>query len=297
MSLSEKAVPENRRHSTAYIPYSFYEWSPPRYFIDMPMHWHSEPEINYVVKGRGEFICNGEHFMVGEGGLLFISPNMLHAAYPCEKSELLYYALVFSPAMLGAGEHDRCTMESVRPLLNGACKAGPLIPAEAANYPLLKDCAAQIFSCAKNNIPHGDLLLKSELFRFFWLMATDEGILHQTTGTADHSERIRPALEYMLDHYREPISVEDLARVTHLSKSYFMSCFKKAVGLSAIEYLNHMRTHAACEALSATERPISEIAFGCGYGNLSNFNRQFRKNMGCSPHEFRKRKDPETFSL
>ena len=290
MILPEKSVLENRRHSTAYVPYSFYEWSPPRYFIDMPMHWHSEIEINYVVKGRGEFICNGERSLVGEGGLLFISPNMIHAAYPCEDSELFYYALVFSPAMLGAGGHDRCAMESLRPLLGGGRRPEPFLSTEAANYPGLAACARQIFSCAKGEVPHGDLLLKSELLRFLWLLETDGSLLRpQKENGPDYGEAIRPALEYMTGHYRENISIEDLARLTHLSKSYFMGCFKKAAGISAIEYLNHLRIHAACEALSATKKPVSEIAFGCGYENLSNFNRQFKKTMGCSPNEFRKK--------
>ena len=46
-----------------------------------------------------------------------------------------------------------------------------------------------------------------------------------------------------------------------------MSCFKKAVGLGSIEYLSQLRINAACEALSSTEKKISEIAFACGYGN------------------------------
>lgn len=296
MILPEKSVLEDRRHSTAYVPYSFYEWSPPRYFIDMPMHWHSEAEINYVVRGRGEFLCNGERFLAGEGGLLFISPNMLHAAYPCEESELLYYALVFSPAMLGANDHDRCAMGSIRPLLSGDRRPEPFISAKETDHPDLTACARQIFSCVKDQVPHQDLLLKSELLRFLWLLETDESLRRQKENGPDYGETIRPALEYMMDHYQESISVGYLADLVHLSKSYFMNCFKKATGLSAIGYLNHLRIHAACEALSATRKPVSEIAFGCGYGNLSNFNRQFKKTMGCSPSEFQKKKYPASHS-
>ena len=65
---------------------------------------------------------------------------------------------------------------------------------------------------------------------------------------------------------------------------------KKAVGMGAIEHLTHLRINAACDALSDTSKIISEIAFSCGYSNLSNFNRQFKQIMGCSPKEYRKRK-------
>ena len=67
-----------------------------------------------------------------------------------------------------------------------------------------------------------------------------------------------------------------------------MHCFKKAATVSAARYLSHIRIHAACEALSATEKKFSEIAFCRGYENHSSFNRQFKEIMGCSPNEYRK---------
>ena len=83
--------------------------------------------------------------------------------------------------------------------------------------------------------------------------------------------------------------MEQLADLVHLSKSHFMRCFKKAVGIGAIEHLSQLRINAACEALSDGNDQIADIAFACGYSNLSNFNRQFLKKVGCSPKEYRKR--------
>ena len=269
MILPGKETKEKRQHSTTYVPYSFYECDMPRCFLDVPMHWHSEFELNYVVHGRGEFTCGGGRFTAEAGGLLMIQPNILHAACPCGEDGLLYYALVFSPAMLGAGTHDRCTVESIRPLINGDCVIGPFIPADANNFFRLRACAEQIFSCVREDVPQADLLLKSELLRFFWLLETDGSILRQGESKVDYGENVRPALEYIMEHYSEPISVEQLAAVSHLSTSYFMSCFKKAVGLSSVEYLSHLRVNAACDLLLSSDRMISEIAFSCGYGNLS----------------------------
>ena len=66
-----------------------------------------------------------------------------------------------------------------------------------------------------------------------------------------------------------------------------MGCFKKAVGLGAIEHLAQLRVNAACEALTDTDKAISDIALDCGYNNLSNFNRQFKKITGSTPNEYR----------
>lgn len=279
---------EKCRHSTALVPYSHYVCSIPFEIMNVPMHWHSEFEINYIVRGQGEFICGSERYLAKTGDLLLIPPNQLHASFPLEKNELLYHALVFSPQMLGAGAHDRAAVEYIRPLISGARKVTPLIPRSAQNYSRLKACAGEIFSCLTNAPPCPELLLKSELFRFFWLLETDGARLVKTEENSDCGENIRPALEYMMNNFHESISVLQLAGITHLSESYFMSSFKKAVGVSAIEYLGQLRVNAACEALSSTDKMVSEIAFSCGYGNLSNFNRQFKRTMGCSPNEYRK---------
>ena len=290
MILPGKETQEKRQHSTVYIPYSYYECNLPYSFMNVPMHWHSEFELNYIVQGTGTFSCGSELFTASKGDLLFLPPNMLHSAYPHPDSVLIYHALVFNPVILGVNIHDRCTMEYIRPLMNGTHRAAPHISPNVRNYPRLESCAKQIFSCATQTLPCRELLLKSELLRFFWLLETDGEILRQKEDESYYGENIRPALEYMMNHFQKNISIAQLAGLSHLSQSYFMSCFKKAVGISSIEYLSQLRINAACNALFSTDQKISEIAFACGYENLSNFNRQFKKNTGFSPSEYRSHK-------
>lgn len=143
------------------------------------MHWHSELELNYVVRGRGEFVCGGEKFTGEAGDLLILQPNVLHAARLCEGDGLLYCALVFSPAMPGAGVHDRCTTESVRPLINGEYKIGPFISAGADNFPRLRACAEQIFSCVRGGRAPGGSPAEKRAAALFLLLETDAGILRR----------------------------------------------------------------------------------------------------------------------
>lgn len=92
----------------------------------------------------------------------------------------------------------------------------------------------------------------------------------------------------MAAHYAEDLTIERLAACCNLSRSYFMFCFKRATGLSAVEHLNRLRVRAACEALRGTNDRVADIAAGCGFNNLSNFNRQFKRLVGCSPLEYRR---------
>ncbi|MGN1180762.1 MAG: AraC family transcriptional regulator [Suilimivivens sp.] len=286
--MTNREKEEKRQHSTTYIPYSCYECRIPEYFMNVPMHWHNEFEINTILQGSGEFICGDDKFIATEGDLLVMPPNMLHAAYPYKDNTLIYNAFVFHPSMLGTGNNDRCTAESIRPLINGNIKINVPIRSHLNNYYELKLTAEHIFSYAQNNLPRYDLLLKSELMRFFWLLENDEAITCRKDPGISYSELIRPALAFMINNFQENITIDQLADLVHLSKSYFMGCFKKAVGVGAMEYLTQLRINAACEALTDTDRMISDISFNCGYSNLSNFNRQFRKIMGCTPNEYRK---------
>jgi AraC-like DNA-binding protein/mannose-6-phosphate isomerase-like protein (cupin superfamily) len=295
MELTKPMIPsretkENRQHSTPLIPYSFYNVNIPESLNNVPMHWHSEFELNRILHGAGEFICGDKRFTAKEGDFLLIPPNMLHSAHPLENQKLIYQALVFHSAMVGANNNDRCTIECVRPMINGTMQRSNVICPSTEKYKEIKNTVDCIFSCAFGNLPQLDLLLKSELLRLLWLLDQTELSDYHNTSSISYTEIIRPALEYMMENLQENISIDQLASVSHLSKSYFMNCFKKAVGIGAIEHLTHLRINAACDALSNTGKQISEIAFSCGYSNLSNFNRQFKQIMGCSPKEYRKKK-------
>lgn len=283
---SLKDTEEKRRHSTTLIPYSHYICRLPDDFMNVPMHWHSEFELNFILEGRGEFLCGEQKFEADGGDILVIPPNMLHTAYPCNDCRLVYFAFVFSPVLLGINDNDRCTNECIRPIVSGHIETDVLIRKDTRNYIQLKEVADSIRSCIRNNSAQADLLLKSELMRFIWILEQSGKIRH-TKHTTDNSEIIRPALEYMAGHFQDTVTIGQLAELSHISQSYFMKCFKNAVGISAIEHLEQLRINAACESLSKCQDPIADIAFRCGYSNLSNFNRQFLKKVGCSPKSYR----------
>ena len=78
-----------------------------------------------------------------------------------------------------------------------------------------------------------------------------------------------------------------LASLLGFSESYFMSFFRRSVGMSCIRYINEVRIRKAAEALENTARPVMEIAMDSGFDNVSYFNLQFRRRFGMTPREFR----------
>ncbi len=101
-------------------------------------------------------------------------------------------------------------------------------------------------------------------------------------------ENIQKSVLYIEKHFSEEIKIENLTSVSNLSRSTFSAEFKKYTGMSAIDYVIIRRLEQAMFLLKNTELSISEVAGECGFTNLSNFNRQFKKMTKLTPGEYRK---------
>lgn len=99
---------------------------------------------------------------------------------------------------------------------------------------------------------------------------------------------IRSALTYIYEHYTEPISIQDLAAYCRISESHFRRLFKRVVGISPLEYIQHCRIRQACHLIYLNQEPINIIAQQTGYRSLSSFNRQFQQYMHSSPTHYRR---------
>lgn len=282
-----KELKEPRQHSSILKLYSLYECLIPNWFPNVPMHWHSEYEIDIVFAGEGEFICGDERFFVEKGDIILIPPNMLHAAFPKKQKSLHYKALVFHENLLGVGENDRTSLLWIRPLTIGKKRCKIKYSKECSEHEELFTSIQEVIRLADINDAYQDILLKAKLLQAFWLFLKKENVYEGAENTGN-SEMIRPAIEYMNMNFMENISIDELAKKCTLSSSYFMNIFSQVTGTSAIEYLTHIRIKSACNELCIDKLNIAEIASNCGYSNLSNFNRQFKKIIGVTPREYKK---------
>jgi len=111
-----------------------------------------------------------------------------------------------------------------------------------------------------------------------------------TLGPPDRSqvERFERVAAHVFAHFREPITLEEAARLAHMSPSAFSRFFKRTTRRSFVRFVNELRVGFAARLLLETDRTVAEIAFESGFRNLANFNRRFRELRGCAPMEFRR---------
>lgn len=104
---------------------------------------------------------------------------------------------------------------------------------------------------------------------------------------ADEIKKVRPAISYIEDNYNKEISTSDLAEMLNFNESYFCRLFKKAIGTTAIDYINFVRVCKA-EKLLSKDISLLEIAYETGFSSLSYFNRVFKKYNYYTPSEYKK---------
>jgi AraC-like DNA-binding protein len=110
-----------------------------------------------------------------------------------------------------------------------------------------------------------------------------------TVSSPTHVERRRAieACQLIESRAREPLSLNTLAAEFGLSPFHFLRSFKRALGFTPHQYLVQTRLRNAAALTINTSKPIVEIAFDAGFSDLANFNRSFRKALGCSPRRLR----------
>ena len=102
-----------------------------------------------------------------------------------------------------------------------------------------------------------------------------------------HRAAMEKALRHVIAGFREEMGLEEMLDLTGMSRATFSRQFRIHVGRSFSQFLLRLRLETACRELQETGKSVTEIAHGCGFGQISFFNRSFRKLIGCTPSEYR----------
>lgn len=260
-------------------------------YIDpsVPWHWHPTAELFYMESGTLEYTTpNGKWtFPAGSGG--FVNPNVLHTSQikPSGSSTIQLLHL-FDPTFL-SGEHgSRMEAKYIQPLTNAAAvEMIPLYPDDPAQARLLGEIR-QAFDLSEDDWGY-EFELRRQLAQI-WLK-----LLEMARPSLDGKgkpygtdEKVKVMMVYIHEHFQEPISVDQLAEAAHVSKRVCFRLFQEHLHMTPVAYLQSCRLRRACQMLTGTREPITQIAYACGLGSSSYFGKVFRERFACSPTAYRK---------
>lgn len=100
-------------------------------------------------------------------------------------------------------------------------------------------------------------------------------------------DMVHETVLYMQSELHNTLTVEDMAKKTNLSASHFSSLFRKATGMSPLDYFIHLKLQKACLLLYSTETKVKKVAGAIGYDDPYYFSRLFKKHMKLSPEQYR----------
>lgn len=271
------------------LPYDYYSTVVENGRPDVLFHCHPEVEINYIYEGSARFHIDYDYFNSQAGDIILIRPNGMHSIHPLENQKHVTDTFRFHLDMIGYSIVDQVSLRYLQPLQTSLYKFVPRIQPGMEGYEEIKECLFMIFELSKNEGRHFELLLKSKLNEFLYLLFYYRYVLRKNTDdTYRKNEQIRELIDFINNNYQKNLSIDYLSQFMGYSKTHFMAVFKQHTGSSCTEFIIQVRLNKACDMLINTSNPVLEIATAVGFNNLSNFNRQFKRYYELTPSQYRK---------
>jgi AraC-like DNA-binding protein len=256
--------------------------------FNCPWHVHPEYELILVLQSDGYRVVGDNIASLSAGDLVFVGPGLPHIwqneSRAGEGPGVHALLIQFEQRFLGDGLLRLPAFEPVRRLLESAARGlhvtGPTRDAVSA---LMLQMAAST-----------GLRRVIQFLELLGLLANSPDChpIASATFAVESSlfdqERMNQVFQFLNSHLGQAIRLSEAARMVGLSEGAFSRFFRLHTGKTFPEFLNELRISRACRLLIEDERNITEVAYGCGFTNLSNFNRQFLRLKGVSPREFRK---------
>jgi len=251
--------------------------------FDFPIHYHPEFELNMVLNSQGKRIIGDSIQEYDELDLVLIGPNTPHAWAGNESEDAQVLTIQFHNDFLGEKILQRKLMFPIKELLEKANR-GILFSKETSNNikeRILKLSESQNFDSLLDLL---SILYDLSISRNQKVLATPSYLGQFNTAK---SRRIEKVNEYIQENLYQNIKIKEVAELVNMSETAFSHFFKKRTQRSFSDYITDLKVGNAARHLIETEKNISEICYECGFNNISNFNRIFKKKLGLTPSDFR----------
>jgi AraC-like DNA-binding protein len=257
--------------------------------FDAPWHFHPEWELTLIQHGRGKRFVGSNIEPFDSGDLVLLGPDLPHfwhsekAAIEPRADDSRAIVVQFRAEFPGENFLKLPELTPIRQLLQRGVSGLVFSGNEASEAAVGLERLAGLD-------PLGTLLgLLSVLALLAKAQSRPLSQSHYTSPMEqDASTRLGKAYAYLVSHFHESITLEDVARAAAMSPAAFSRFFKRMSQRNLWDLLNELRVDHASRLLRETQRGITEIAFESGFGTLSSFNRHFRQTHKRTPRDYRK---------
>jgi len=255
--------------------------------FDFPLHYHEEFELNFIMNAKNSKRIIGDHMSeITDLELVLVGPNLQHGWFTnkCKSSEIKEITIQFHRDLFDDKFLRRNQLGFIRSMFERSSR-GILFSKETIQSNMQRlielpqkhgfDSVLELMS-----ILH-DLSISRNI------KTLSDASFSNTENFSYNSRRIERVMEHINQNFDKTITLGEVAKLALMTEVAFSRFFKSRTGQTFIDMLNEIRLGHASRMLIETTNNITEIAYKCGFNNMSNFNRIFKKRKTCTPKEFR----------
>lgn len=254
--------------------------------FDFPVHYHEEYELNFIENGKGVKRIVGDSVEeIDDWELVLIGPNTPHAwfTHKC-KTELFEITIQFHRDLFHEVFLKRTQVSVIKNLFEQSLK-GILFSKE-----VIQNIAPRIKEL-EHKTGFDSVIELMIILNELSLAEGSRCLSGEKSYNADYiymdSVRMEKLIEFMNANFHRPVRLAEAASLVNMAETAFSRFFKAKTGINFVDFLNDIRLGHAARLLIDTKDPVTEIAVACGFTNISNFNRTFKREKGITPKDFR----------
>ena len=274
---------ETKIHGSVDFPIQLYKINNkhPRY--EMVHHWHRNMEIIRVIKGTLHITLNSENIVAKKGDTVFVNPETVHGAVP---EECEYECVVFDTELVGFLPYGKERLSEN--LTNGSIKIRQKIGSEEKE---IRQLAEKLFNCLDDNSTTARYeVIGSLCFLFSSILKNGHYTKNSPLPESTHTQisKFKKVIQFIRNSYNQDLTLEDMAKCAEMSRKYFGTFFKQYTHQTPFEYLISYRIEQATNYLLTSDKSITDIAYSCGFNDLSYFIKTYKAHKGISPGAVRR---------
>ncbi|MGG7144698.1 AraC family transcriptional regulator [Clostridium nigeriense] len=273
---------ENKQRGTFDFPIEFYHVDENHINYMMPYHWHIEYEIIRILEGTFTLLLDEKELFAQAGDVILIHDGVLHGGNP---SNCIYECIVFDINFILKD--------------NNICKK---IISEIIDHTLIindffskknieiHDITCDLFDAINQKYSGYEFIVQGKLYELLGLIIKNNFYSYNNVTKLKQSQilKFKKAINLIETSYSSDITLDDLSKAAGMSTKYLCRFFYRMIKKTPIEYLNYYRIEIACNKLTTTNLSVTDIAFSCGFNDLSYFIKAFKKIKGITPKKYRK---------
>lgn len=253
--------------------------------FDFPLHFHPEYELNFIHKGKGLKRIIGDHIKeITNYELVLTGPNLPHCwkLHNCTNKNIEELTIHIHQDLLDEKLLSRSVFNSVRNLLNKS------VYGISFSEDTIKEIMPRLYDLSNTKGINYFLKFISILHD---LSISDNQKLLSTSSSSyssyENSEKTKKIHDYVQNNFQRKISLEEISNLINMTPVSFNRFIKKSTGKTFVSFVNNIRISHATKLLLQSDLSVGEIAYKCGFNNLANFNRMFKKLKNNTPSEFK----------